>query len=317
MANRRFYWMKLPSDYFGQLIQKKMRKQPDGAEMQLIYLKMLLYCIDKDAEIIFQGVYDSVEDEIAEEIGEEAEAVKKTLSFLEANKKLERTEHGFILPEALERVGSEGTSAERMRNMRQRKASQSDGEVSQCDTDVTGCDAGGAQCNVDIDIDKDIDIDIDQEKDKDKSKIKSIYCAELSGTPQRQQPPKTNKKPETIEVEPVPSGYKIILLDKSFYEIPLEKLNFWKESYPAVDVEQEIRNMAAWADANPTKRKTRRGIEKFINGWLIRSQKEQLSSLEKETDKNGTETIQNPEEDPERISDIQEVWERLKREGRV
>lgn len=255
MANRRFYWMKLPSDYFGQLIQKKMRKQPDGAEMQLIYLKMLLYCIDKDAEIIFQGVYDSVEDEIAEEIGEEAEAVKKTLSFLEANKKLERTEHGFILPEALERVGSEGTSAERMRNMRQRKASQSDGEVSQCDTDVTGCDAGGAQCNVDIDK----DIDIDQEKDKDKSKIKSIYCVELSETPQRQQPPKTDKKPETIEVEPVPSGYKIILLDKSFYEIPLEKLNFWKESYPAVDVEQEIRNMEAWADANPIKRKTRNG----------------------------------------------------------
>ena len=311
MANRRFYWMKLPSDYFGQLIQKKMRKQPDGAEMQLIYLKMLLYCIDKDAEIIFQGVYDSVEDEMAEEIGEEAEVVKKTLSFLEANKKLERTEHGFILPEALERVGSEGTSAERMRNMRQRQVSQSDGEVSQCDADVTECDADGAQC--DVDIDKDIDID----QEKDKSKIKSIYCAELSETPQRQQPPKTDKKPETIEVEPVPSGYKIILLDKSFYEIPLEKLNFWKESYPAVDVEQEFRSMAAWADANPTKRKTRRGIEKFINGWLIRSQKEQLSSSEKGTDKNGTETIQNPEEDPERISDIQEVWERLKREGRV
>lgn len=311
MANRRFYWMKLPSDYFGQLIQKKMRKQPDGAEMQLIYLKMLLYCIDKDAEIIFQGVYDSVEDEMAEEIGEEAEVVKKTLSFLEANKKLERTEHGFILPEALERVGSEGTSAERMRNMRQRQVSQSDGEVSQCDADVTECDADGAQC--DVDIDKDIDID----QEKDKSKIKSIYCAELSETPQRQQPPKTDKKPETIEVEPVPSGYKIILLDKSFYEIPLEKLNFWKESYPAVDVEQEFRSMAAWADANPTKRKTRRGIEKFINGWLIRSQKEQLSSSEKGTDKNGTETIQNPEEDPERVSDVREVWERLRREGRV
>lgn len=306
MANRRFYWMKLPSDYFGQLIQKKMRKQPDGAEMQLIYLKMLLYCIDKDAEIIFQGVYDSVEDEIAEEIGEEAEVVKKTLTFLEANKKLERTEHGFILPEALELVGSESVSAERVRRFRER-------QVLQCNADVTECNADGAQCNVDIDK----DIDIDQEKDKDKSKIKSIYCVELSETPQRQPPPKTDKKPETIEVEPVPSGYKIILLDKSFYEIPLEKLNFWKESYPAVDVEQEIRSMAAWADANPTKRKTRRGIEKFINGWLIRSQKEQLSSSEKETDKNGTETIQNSEEDPESISDIREVWERLKREGRV
>lgn len=265
MANRRFYWMKLPSDYFGQLIQKKMRKQPDGAEMQLIYLKLLLYCIDKDAEIIFQGVYDSVEDEIAEEIGEDAEAVKKTLTFLEANKKLERTEHGFILPEALELVGSESVSAERVRRFRERQALQ-------CNADVTECNADGAQCNVDIDKDIDKDIDIDQEKDKDKSKIKSIYCVELSETPQRQQPPKTDKKPETIEVEPVPSGYKIILLDKSFYEIPLEKLNFWKESYPAVDVEQEIRNMEAWADANPTRRKTRNGVVRFITNWLKREQ---------------------------------------------
>lgn len=270
MANRRFYWMKLPSDYFGQLIQKKMRKQPDGAEMQLIYLKMLLYCIDKDAEIIFQGVYDSVEDEMAEEIGEDVETVKKTLAFLEANKKLERTEHGFILPEALELVGSESVSAERVRRFRERQASQSDGEALQCNADVTECNADGAQCNVDID--KDIDIDIDQEKEKDKSKIKNIYCAELSETPQRQQPPKTDKKPETIEVEPVPSGYKIILLDKSFYEIPLEKLNFWKESYPAVDVEQEIRNMEAWADANPTRRKTRNGVVRFITNWLKREQ---------------------------------------------
>lgn len=266
MANRRFYWMKLPSDYFGQLIQKKMRKQPDGAEMQLIYLKLLLYCIDKDAEIIFQGVYDSVEDEIAEEIGEDAEAVKKTLTFLEANKKLERTEHGFILPEVLELVGSESVSAERVRRFRERQASQSDGEALQCNADVTECNADGAQCNVDID--KDIDID----QDKDKSKIKSIYCVELSETPQRQPPPKTDKKSETIEVEPVPSGYKIILLDKSFYEIPLEKLNFWKESYPAVDVEQEIRNMEAWADANPTRRKTRNGVVRFITNWLKREQ---------------------------------------------
>ena len=123
--------------------------------MQLIYLKLLLYCIDKDAEIIFQGVYDSVEDEIAEEIGEDAEAVKKTLTFLEANKKLERTEHGFILPEALEWVGSEKrigrTGSERSR---ERQA------LSMLNADVTECNADGTQCNVDID--KDIDKDIEK-----------------------------------------------------------------------------------------------------------------------------------------------------------
>ncbi len=68
------------------------------------------------------------------------------------------------------------------------------------------------------------------------------------------------------------SGIKIILNDKSFYDVPLEKIAFWKDTYPAVDIEQELRKMAAWGDANPTKRKTRRGIGRFINSWLSREQ---------------------------------------------
>lgn len=101
----------------------------------------------------------------------------------------------------------------------------------------------------------------------------NIYvCSELSPVSKMDTEKTEPEKVETVEVEPVPSGYKIILLDKSFYEIPLEKLNFWKESYPAVDVEQEIRNMEAWADANPIKRKTRNGVVRFITNWLKREQ---------------------------------------------
>lgn len=74
------------------------------------------------------------------------------------------------------------------------------------------------------------------------------------------------------ETAPELSGIKIILNDKSYYDIPLEKIALWKETYPAVDIEQELRKMAAWSDANPAKRKTRRGITRFINSWLSREQ---------------------------------------------
>ena len=68
------------------------------------------------------------------------------------------------------------------------------------------------------------------------------------------------------------TGILIPLVDKTFYDVPSEKLSLWKDAYPAVDVEQELRKMIAWCDANPTKRKTRRGVAKFINAWLERSQ---------------------------------------------
>jgi len=77
---------------------------------------------------------------------------------------------------------------------------------------------------------------------------------------------------ERIFPAPTPSGILLPLVDKSFYDVPMEKIALWRETYPAVDVEQELRRMIAWLDSNPTKRKTRRGIERFINNWLARTQ---------------------------------------------
>lgn len=42
--------------------------------------------------------------------------------------------------------------------------------------------------------------------------------------------------------------------------------------YPAVDVAQELRAMCGWLIGNPAKRKTKRGIVRFITSWLARCQ---------------------------------------------
>lgn len=78
--------------------------------------------------------------------------------------------------------------------------------------------------------------------------------------------------PEPEESAPNQSGISLPLNDKSFYDVPVDKITLWRNTYPAVDVEQELRRMIAWLDSNPTKRKTRRGIERFINNWLSRTQ---------------------------------------------
>ncbi len=42
--------------------------------------------------------------------------------------------------------------------------------------------------------------------------------------------------------------------------------------YPKVDVKQQFNEMRGWCLSNPHKRKTRRGITRFVNGWLSREQ---------------------------------------------
>jgi len=74
---------------------------------------------------------------------------------------------------------------------------------------------------------------------------------------------------ESVSMPPVIS---LILNDKSFHDIFQSDIDGWKELYPAVDVLQELRKMKGWLDSNPTKRKTRKGIKRFINGWLAREQ---------------------------------------------
>lgn len=96
-----------------------------------------------------------------------------------------------------------------------------------------------------------------KEKDKVKDKVKdkdiNIYSSEPS-----------TEQPEAV--------IKLPLNDKSEYPIYEGAVQEWAGLYPAVDVIQQLRNMKGWLDANPTKRKTRRGIEKFINSWLAREQ---------------------------------------------
>lgn len=64
----------------------------------------------------------------------------------------------------------------------------------------------------------------------------------------------------------------LTLNDKTEYPVEKSKVLEWAELYPAVDVFGELRKMKGWLDANPTKRKTKRGIARFINGWLSREQ---------------------------------------------
>ncbi len=64
----------------------------------------------------------------------------------------------------------------------------------------------------------------------------------------------------------------LILNDNSEYPVYQDQADKWAALYPAVDVGQELRKMAGWCEANPKRRKTKRGVLNFINSWLSREQ---------------------------------------------
>ena len=64
----------------------------------------------------------------------------------------------------------------------------------------------------------------------------------------------------------------IPLIDGTDFFVEMKDLDEWKRAYPAVNVEQELREMRAWCRANPKLRKTKNGVRRFIVSWLSRQQ---------------------------------------------
>lgn len=88
---------------------------------------------------------------------------------------------------------------------------------------------------------------------KDKNIKNSIYIA-----------------PTSSEVDAV---FRIPLnVNDTYHPIFQEDIDHYKELYPALDIEQEIRNMIGWCEANPSHRKTKNGVKRFINGWFSKAQ---------------------------------------------
>lgn len=286
---KRYYWLKLPEDFFRQLPIKKLRRIAGGDTYTVIYLKMLLLSLKQDGRIYFEGVEENFSEELALELDEEEENVKVTVRFLLAHglmKLVDETE--YVLTQCSNMVGSESASAERVRRHRENKALQ-------CNVDVTDVKRIG-------NVEKEIEIEKDKEKDN------KYFCPELnSGQPQ----PKVEIEPAAenrtkVEIEPSCSRAELMVETEPaqaeiFIRLPMisgeefavtrQYVEELKNLYPAVDIEQAFRNMRGWLDSNPKNRKTPRGIKRFITGWIAREQDraprtERRSSFTSNTSKN-------------------------------
>jgi len=98
---------------------------------------------------------------------------------------------------------------------------------------------------------KEIEIEVEVEKEIDNIHPTDV-CAELPSSP--------------------PPAAVLPLVDGSDFPIAQETVDELSGLYPAVDVDQQLRNMRGWLLANPKNRKTKAGIMRFVNSWLSREQ---------------------------------------------
>jgi len=164
--NKRYYWLKLMDDFFTSKRIKKLRNLAGGDTYTIIYLKMQLKALKTDGYLYFDGIMDDFAEELALDLDEKEDDVRITINYLLSVGLLEmgESEKEYKLTYMDKLIGSEGASAQKVRDFREREKEKR----LQCNPDVTEVKP---TCNGEIDID--IEKEKELEKDKEKSKKQS------------------------------------------------------------------------------------------------------------------------------------------------
>ena len=99
---------------------------------------------------------------------------------------------------------------------------------------------------------------------------------EPSGFIENPENPEEPRKPVSGSVsgsvnESVIKDISVPLKDGDFFIPDNDYYSLLKSTYKNIDTDQEFKNIISWCVSNPSNKKTKRGVKKFINGWMNRS----------------------------------------------
>ena len=82
---KRYYWLKIKRDFFGQREIKKLRRLENGDTCVIIYMKMLTLALDQNNHIVFKRLEDTFEEDIALELDEDVSGRLSDLGIMHLN----------------------------------------------------------------------------------------------------------------------------------------------------------------------------------------------------------------------------------------
>lgn len=269
---KKYFWLKLQKDFFKRHDIRIIESMPNGKDYILFYLKLLCESTSHEGNLRFSDTIPYSESMLATITNTNIDIVRNAIKVFVELHMIDILDDGtYFMSEVQKMIGYETEWAKKKREYRKNvnaqieyenfshttqalESGQAKDNVLNTRTDERQCpkkeDNVRQELEIELEIEKELDID------------KDIYTAQSD-----------LKNPSMPEPEPIEqSVITITLNDKSEYPIYKTMINEWKELYPNVDILQELRKMKGWCDANPTKRKTKRGVLRFINGWLAREQ---------------------------------------------
>ena len=117
--SKKYYWLKLKTDFFTSRAMKKLRKIAGGDTYTIIYLKLQLLSLKDEGLLYYEGIEPTFYEEMALALDEDAENVRATLLFLQSMGLItQKSDNEYMLTDVPYLIGGESESAERVRRYR-------------------------------------------------------------------------------------------------------------------------------------------------------------------------------------------------------
>lgn len=160
---KKYYWLKLPRDFFIKHYILILLSKPNGREILLFYIRLMTESIDHNGRLRYSDTKAYTVESLQELTGFPLQTVTEALQICTDLELIVTESDGTIfLPKVLKMIGGESASAERVRRYRNKQSEQAESiDNSKCNSNVTQCNTENAQCNVE-NRDKSIDIDKDK-----------------------------------------------------------------------------------------------------------------------------------------------------------
>ena len=245
--NKKYYYLKLKEGFFDSDDMKLLQAMKEGYLYSDILLKLYLRSLRQEGRLVYRDIIPYTPDMIAAVTNHQVGTVEKAIKTLEQMGFIEILDNGAIYMTDIQNfIGQSSSEADRKRSYRKSIEAE---KLRLFENNNGTNDTTNDGTNTPPEIrDKSIEI-------RDKENINTF--ARSSG--------RQTSEPEA-DVE------ALILNDGSEWR-PTEALFAeYVRLYPNVDVKQQFNVMRSWCLSNPKKRKTRRGITRFVNSWLTREQ---------------------------------------------
>ena len=213
MTEKRYYWLKLPRDFFKRHDIKYIETLPNGREIAYFYLKLMTESIDHEGELRFSPKIPYTEEMLASVTDTNIETVKTAMQTLKDLDLISVSKNGTIkLEKVASMIGFETKWAEKKRAWREQQKQNEDKTRTHEGQDEDNVLDMSSQCPNDVLTLSD--------KSKSKSKSKSIERNTKESDVAQISPIGT----EELEPEEILGGQVLSEEEKMFME-------FW-EAYP-------------------------------------------------------------------------------------